>query len=140
MARPGAWIVNVLSDFALIGFPGKSAYAASKFALRGFSESLYGELAGTGVGLSVVYPGAVATNLIRAGRAQDAEKQAIEARFLDDGMTPEYVARKILRAVRKRRFRIRIGRETYLFDWLVRLAPVGFYKMLARFRHRIPFL
>ncbi|HHI88735.1 MAG TPA: SDR family oxidoreductase, partial [Hellea balneolensis] len=68
-------IVNVASLFSLIGVGGQTHYCASKFALRGFSESLVQELADFGVGVSVVCPGAVDTNITR-----NAEIDALPAR------------------------------------------------------------
>lgn len=55
-------IVNVASLAASFGIPGMAAYCGSKFAMLGFSESLYHELKGTGVGITVVSPVAVRTN------------------------------------------------------------------------------
>ncbi|MCA9773814.1 MAG: SDR family oxidoreductase, partial [Myxococcales bacterium] len=78
----GGHIAQVLSDFALIGFPGKTAYCASKFALHGFSQALRAELHGTGVGLTCVYPGPVDTNLIRRSRTADPAKRDAEAAFV----------------------------------------------------------
>ncbi len=135
-----AHIVNILSDFALTGFPGKSAYSSSKFALRGFCDSLYCELAGTRVGLTAVYPGPVATDLVSGGRASDPNKQALEAALLASGQAPDAVARQILTAVRKKRYRVRLGKETFVIDWITRLLPSAYYRLLRRFQHRIPFV
>ena len=66
--RPDAWIINVSSIFGIIAPAKQTAYCASKFAVRGFSESLRRELAGTNVGLSTVHPGGVKT-AIACGRA-----------------------------------------------------------------------
>ena len=66
-----AHIVNLSSIFGIIAPPGQTAYAASKFAVRGFSESLRHELqaAASPVRVSVVHPGGVATNIVRKSRA-----------------------------------------------------------------------
>jgi short-subunit dehydrogenase len=77
-----ARICNILSGFALIGFPTKSAYVASKFAVRGFSESLQMELHAANVGVTCIYLGAVNSDLVRHGRACDSAKQQAEAEFL----------------------------------------------------------
>ena len=68
--RPAAHIVNLSSIFGIIGPPGQTAYTASKFAVRGFSESLRHELeaAKSPVRLSVVHPGGIATNIARNSR------------------------------------------------------------------------
>ena len=65
--RSGA-IVNTSSVFGLAGIPAQSAYCASKFAVRGFTESLRHELIGTGVRAITIHPGGVRTNIARNGR------------------------------------------------------------------------
>ena len=64
-----ARIVNVSSVYGLVSPPGQSAYSASKFAVRGFSNALRHELEGTRVGVTVVHPGGVATAIARSARA-----------------------------------------------------------------------
>ena len=71
-----ARIVNVSSVFGLIAPPGQTAYAAGKFAVRGFSEALRAELAGSNVGVSVVHPGGVRTEI--AARARRPPLSAAE--------------------------------------------------------------
>ena len=61
-------IVNTSSVFGLLGFPYQSAYCASKFAVRGFTDSLRQELRGTGVRAVNVHPGGVKTNIVRNAR------------------------------------------------------------------------
>jgi short-subunit dehydrogenase len=78
----GGHIVNLSSDFGFMGFPTKSAYCATKFGVRGFSEALRIELAGSGIGVTCVYPGAVDTGFVQKGRAWDAAKQSLEAQFV----------------------------------------------------------
>jgi len=65
---PAAQIGLVSSVFGLIGPPGQTAYAASKFALRGFGESLRHELASTNIGVTVILPGGIATDIARNAR------------------------------------------------------------------------
>ena len=122
-------IVNTSSIFGLTGVRNQSAYCASKFAVRGFTESLRLELAGTGVRASVVHPGGIKTNIIRNARidpsvrdGQDLEEhaKAFEARART---TPERAAEIIHEAVDRGKARILIGRDAHLVDILVRLAP-----------------
>ena len=80
-ASDDARIVNVSSVFGLISPPGQCAYCASKFAVRGFSNSLRHELAGTRVGVSVVHPGGVATAIARNARAAQAMRRTEEMRL-----------------------------------------------------------
>ncbi|KAK4499749.1 hypothetical protein PRZ48_007935 [Zasmidium cellare] len=66
-AQKAGTIINISSTSGVTGFPGFSLYAASKFALEGASESLYGELAPFGIRVLVVQPGAFRTNFQGAG-------------------------------------------------------------------------
>jgi short-subunit dehydrogenase len=136
-----AHIVNVLSGFGLLGFPTKSAYCATKFAARGFSEALRAELAGSPVGLTCAYPGPMNTNIVRGGRAWDAAKQEREARFLAErGIPVEAVAARIVRGVERNRARVLIGREPHAIDFMKRLCPDLADALVARMRKRIPFV
>ena len=63
-----AYIVNLSSVFGMIAPPGQAAYAASKFAVRGFTESLRHELAGTNVQVSSVHPGGIRTGIAKSSR------------------------------------------------------------------------
>ena len=69
-----AWLVNLSSLFGLIAPPGQTAYAASKFAVRGFSEALRRELeqAKPRIGVTVVHPGGVATSIAKNARLPDS--------------------------------------------------------------------
>ena len=136
-----ARICNVLSDFALVGFPTKSPYCASKFAVRGFSESLQAELYGSSVGVTCVYPGPVDTGLVKHGRAWDAAKQQAEADFVARRSLPvEKVARRICDGLARNRRRVLIGKETYLIDFMKRLAPSLTTRLVGKVRRRLPFL
>lgn len=141
LAQPAARIGTVLSDFALFSLPTKSAYCASKFALRGFCEALRAELSDSAVRLTCAYPGPVDTGLVARGRAWDADKQALEARFVAERALPvESVARRICAAVERGRPRVLIGRETWAIDLAMRLMPAATGTLVGRFRRRVPFL
>lgn len=136
-----ARIVNVLSDFGLVGFPTKSAYCASKFAARGFGDALRAELHGSGVGVLQVYPPAIRTDILTRSRAVDATKRDLEARFLHDrGWPARAVADRILHAAERGRDRLLLGKETRAIDLATRAAPVLTQRALGRYRHRLPFV
>jgi short-subunit dehydrogenase len=139
--QPEAHIVNILSDFALIGFPTKSAYCATKFAVRGFSEALRAELHGSGIGLTCVYPGPADTHLVRGGRAWDAAKNALEAQFLKErGIPLERIAAGVVRGIERNAARVLIGRETVAIDLMSRLFPAWTNTLMARMQKRLPFV
>lgn len=120
-----AHIVNISSLFGIYGVPGQSAYCASKFAVRGLSEALWEELASTHIGVTVVHPGGVRTNIIRNARVADASVQKRVARGFEKlGTSPEDVAKKIVKAVRRRDRRLVVTPEAVVGDWFRRMFPL----------------
>ncbi len=136
-AHPGSHLVNVSSIFGIFAPAGQAAYAASKFAVRGFSESLRHELADDGVGVTVVHPGGIATRIAETARLgsgvdpeQVAEGREQMARLLR--MPPEQAAAQIVTAIEKRRPRLLIGWSAKVPDLLVRLRPGTYWRLIAR--------
>jgi NAD(P)-dependent dehydrogenase (short-subunit alcohol dehydrogenase family) len=131
-------IVNTSSVFGLVGMPGQSAYCASKFAVRGFTDSLRQELRGTGVRAVCVHPGGVKTNIVRNARFHShpfgRPATLAEAVTEFDSIaftTPEKAARVIHEGVKKGRSRILVGPDAYLFDGLARMMPTRYFDVLA---------
>jgi short-subunit dehydrogenase len=135
LAQDEAHIVNVSSMFGLIGVPTQVSYNAAKYAVRGVSDCLLSELAGTRVGVTVVHPGGIRTNIVRQGRAstaRDAEEMRTTAeQFERRAMPPAKAAAKIVRAIEKNRGRVLIGIEAYLADWAKRLFPTATQRLLG---------
>jgi short-subunit dehydrogenase len=135
-AHPGSHVVALSSIFGIVAPPGQTAYCASKFAVRGFLESLRGELAPSGVGVTCVHPGGVRTNIARnavvGARLPAAQWEAGRESF-DKLLTldPADAAATILRAVHRRRPRVLVGRDAVVLDKLARLLPVGNGSLLA---------
>lgn len=134
----GSHVVNVSSLFGLIGPPGQAAYVASKFGVRGFSESLRQELAPHGVGVTCVHPGGIATNIAtraRIGGGVGAEEvsqgREVAARLLT--LDPAVAARRIVDGVERRKPRVLITPATYALDVLARLAPGSHGALLRHF-------
>jgi short-subunit dehydrogenase len=83
LARPGSHVVNISSLFGLIAPPGQVAYATSKFGVRGFTDALRNELGPRGVGVTVVHPGGIRTNIATNARISGPDpdgEQAAQAR------------------------------------------------------------
>ena len=135
--EPRAHIVNLSSVFGLIAPAGQAAYAASKFAVRGFTEALRHELRGSQIGVSCVHPGGIRTSIARRARLGERtpparQKESI-ARFEQLARTrPEAAAARILRGVESSEPRILIGLDAYLLDILQRLRPASYGKPLAK--------
>jgi NADP-dependent 3-hydroxy acid dehydrogenase YdfG len=132
-------IVNTSSVFGLAGIPHQSAYCASKFAVRGFTESLRHELNGTGIRAITVHPGGVKTKIARNGRlhtdprglGRSPEKLAEEFEALVR-TTPERAAAIIHRGVDAGKARILVGPDAYLFDFITRLTPTHYWTVLDK--------
>ncbi len=131
-------IVNISSAFGLIGLPTQSSYCATKFAVRGFSESLLAEMKDTRVGVTCVHPGGINTNIVRSSRTYDDRLKARAIRMFERRtLPPEEAARRIVEGILKNKPRVLIARETYVIDGLKRLAPVLTSRLLARFQERM---
>ncbi|MBO0763292.1 MAG: SDR family oxidoreductase [Hyphomicrobiaceae bacterium] len=135
-ASDDARIVNISSVFGLISPPGQTAYAASKFAVRGFSNALRFELAGSNVGVTVVHPGGVATKIAENARrpagttnAEFAEQLERARRLLT--MPPEHAGEIIVRAAERRAPRVLVGRDAKMMAVIERLAPVSYWTILG---------
>jgi short-subunit dehydrogenase len=135
-----AHIVNLSSIFGIIAPPGQTAYAAAKFAVRGFSESLRHELgvAGSPVRLSVVHPGAVATNIARNSRtgtgvSDNARRaQSIERFDAVAKTSPKDAALRIIKGIEHNEPRILIGSDARFMDLLQRFRPASYWGVLQR--------
>jgi NAD(P)-dependent dehydrogenase (short-subunit alcohol dehydrogenase family) len=139
VAQDEGAIVNTSSVFGLVGMPYQSAYCASKFAVRGFTDALRQELRGTGVRAVTVHPGGVTTNIARNARIRkDPEglgrtREQMAAQFEAVTMTsPERAAQIIHRGVERGKARILVGPDAYLFDALARITPTHYYTVMSR--------
>ncbi len=120
-----AYIVNLSSMLGLVAMAGQTAYGTSKFAVRGFSEALAEELRATSIGVTLVHPGAIATDIMRRSTGDDPELlQRLTRWYQRHAMPPARAAARIIRAVERGTPRLLIGPETILGDLLRRVLPV----------------
>ena len=134
-------IINISSIFGIAGIPSQSAYNASKFAVRGFTEALRQELeiAGEPVSATTVHPGGIKTNIAQSARfssnmkalmgvdEKDGKKN-FEKMFIT---TSDSAAKVILDAVRANRRRVLIGPDAKAIDLMVRLMPEGYQRLIS---------
>lgn len=111
--------------------PGQSIYGASKAAVKLFTEGLNSELASTNVRVTVVFPGAIATNIaansgVMIGNATDASSSKIKMTL------PTVAAQQIVEAVEKSSYRLFIGSDSKLMDFMFRLNPKSAAEMINR--------
>ena len=131
-------IINVSSIFGIIGVPTQSAYNATKFAVRGFTEALRQEVQCTQVKVSCVHPGGIKTNIAKSARFyrdmsgnQDAARSAANFDKIAR-TTPAEAARVIIDGIKRNNPRILIGADARLLDRLQRLMPVSYSRILAK--------
>jgi NAD(P)-dependent dehydrogenase (short-subunit alcohol dehydrogenase family) len=131
-----AHIVNVSSLFGLVSMPLQSAYNASKFAVRGFTEALKMELAGSHIGVSCVHPGGIKTGIGRNSRVSEealsVPKEELIAEFEKAARTtPEKAAAVIIRGIEKNKRRVLIGGDARFVDLVARFLPGSYEKILG---------
>jgi len=136
-AAGDARIVNVSSVFGMVAPAGNVAYSASKFAVRGFSEALRWELEDSGIGVTVVHPGGVATNIANDARVPEGVDAAeVERKRVFSNqrlrMPPARAGEIIVRGVEARKRRVLVGWDAIAISILTRLMPVGYWRVLRR--------
>ena len=148
--RPEAAIVNTSSIFGMVAVPGQTVYHATKFAVRGFTESLALEMAQTNENLQIhcVHPGHVGTNIVANSRMDEEDLQTDEEggssiftrnqpttleemadSFRDGGMHPSKAAQIILKGVKKNKRRIFIGLDSKLLELSQRIFPNKYHRL-----------
>lgn len=136
-AAEQAHIAHLVSIYGLAAPAGRIPYAMSKFAVRGFTESLRHELEHTTVTVGAVYPAGVKTGIILRGRYAAALDPAIAQRAAAAQAKmyhtePSDAAARIVDSVLRRRARTMVGREARLVDILSRLTPSGYWRFMRR--------
>ena len=139
-------VVNTSSLFGLLSFPGQSAYNASKFAVRGFTECLRQELEITSAPVSAtcVHPGGIKTNIARASKVHasladlgvkdvEGSREEFERMF---HVTAEEAAEIILRGVEGNARRVLVGADAKAYDVMQRLMPTAYQWILAKVAKR----
>ena len=137
--EPAAQLVNVSSIFGIIAPPGQTAYAASKFAVRGFSESLRHELqmSGSPIGVTLVHPGGVRTAISENARlAQGLDAAQVQSERANWRsllvLDPATAAEVIATGIERRAPRVLVGSDAKGAAIVQRLFPVTYWKHVAR--------
>jgi NAD(P)-dependent dehydrogenase (short-subunit alcohol dehydrogenase family) len=136
--QPQSRIVNLSSIFGIISPAGQTAYCASKFAVRGFTEALMHELEATTVGVSCVHPGGIKTPIsrnARLGASADAAFHAAGVTLFEKRLartSPETAAARIVDGVKRGEARILVGKDAIQLERMSRLFPVAYWKIMMR--------
>jgi NADP-dependent 3-hydroxy acid dehydrogenase YdfG len=133
--RPEAHIINISSMGGFVPVPGQTIYGASKAAVKLLTEGLYSELKGTSVRVTVIFPGAVGTNITKNSgvdmKMTDAEMK--EASKKQRSLTAEQAANLIIqKGIKKNRYRLTIGKDSTMLDRLTRLFPQKAADLIAK--------
>jgi NAD(P)-dependent dehydrogenase (short-subunit alcohol dehydrogenase family) len=132
LARPEGHVVNVSSMGGFLPVPGQTVYGASKAAVKLFTEGLHSECAGTNVHVTVVFPGAVATNMA-ANSGVHIQISSDDAKARARRIYPaDPAARDILDGMERNAYRVMVGGDAKLMDRLYRLSPSGAAGFIAR--------
>jgi len=135
--QESAHILNVSSVFGFIAPEEQTAYCSSKFAVRGFTESLRHELQDTNITVSAIHPGGIKTNIARNSRVgaetPDEWKQQ-GTKFFDKvaRTSPETAAEVIVKGIKDRNPRILIGQDAYVISIMSRLFPKRYLRFIER--------
>jgi NAD(P)-dependent dehydrogenase (short-subunit alcohol dehydrogenase family) len=133
-------IVNLSSVFGIIAPPLQTSYVATKFAVRGFSESLRAELVDHKIGVTSVHPGTIQTNIVRDARlltTSEAVRNNTQRLFDRLGTSPDVVATRVVKAIEYNSPRVLITTETRVADALKRFMPATTDGIVARVFKRI---
>ena len=132
LKQPESWVTNISSIFGIIGVPSQGAYCASKFAIRGYTESLRQEFSRDKLKVAAVHPGGVKTNIVRWGKIEDSyadeeKKNSMKAGFDELAKTtPEKAASTIIKGMVKGKKRILVGGDAWFLDKIARLFPQAY--------------
>ena len=136
--KKDSYLVNVASIFGVIGTGNQSAYSATKFGLRGFTEALQDELYRYPVNIISVLPGGIKTNIAKNARVikdgavmKDTEKLVRRLEKISKTTAGE-AADIIIAGMKKKKMRIRVGSDARFLDRLQRLFPVKYNRVLAK--------
>lgn len=133
VARREAALLNVSSMGGLVPFPGQSVYSASKAGVKLLTEGLRAELIDTNVAVTVVFPGAIATNIGRNSGVDLADVSDPRPQGASIKTTsPEEAGRQIVEALEKGTPRVRIGKDVKMIDRFGRLMPSTSILVIAK--------
>lgn len=132
LQRAEAHIVNISSMGGFLPVPGQSVYGMTKAGVKLFTEGLTSELAGTNVHVSLVFPGAIATNIAgNSGIKMDAGAHTAESSKIKMTL-PADAAAMIVHGMETNRTRVFVGSDSKMMDMLSRIAPEFARKLIGK--------
>jgi short-subunit dehydrogenase len=122
LGRPEAHIVNISSMGGFLPVPGQTIYGASKAAVKLLTEGLHSELVNTNVRVTVVFPGAVNTNITKNSGVNAPQQSGAQGRSMKT-LSPRKAAQTIIDGMEKNRYRILVGNDAAFLDFIYRVNP-----------------
>lgn len=124
LKRPEAHVANISSMGGFIPFPGQTFYGASKAAVKILTEGMYAELKDTNVGVTIVHPGAINTNIMsNSGVKSSKEEEAAKSKQSKLALDPKTASNIIINAIEKKKYRVMVGKDAKVLDILYRINP-----------------
>lgn len=134
IADGGGHIAVTSSITGKFGFPLRTAYCASKHAVQGFFEALRAELYSHHVGVTIISPGRVRTNISMNSLNKEGQKRGVMDPGQAGGISPEKCARKIMRAIHRRKKEILLGGPSVIMVYIRHFIPPLFHVLARRIR------
>ena len=130
--RQSGHIVVVSSVTGQFGFPLRSAYSAAKHAIHGFYEALWAELHDQGIDVTIICPGRIRTNISYHALTKNGESHGVMDHGINEGLSAEQCAKRIVKAVKRKKIVANIGRKELLMVYFKRYLPWLFYKLVSK--------
>ena len=122
LSRPEAHITNLSSMGGFLPVPGQSLYGASKAAVKLFTEALHSELMNTNVRVTVVFPGAIGTNIAaNSGVANTLRVENVDEERARRTLAPSKAAEIIINGTEQNHYRVLVGSDAAFMDFIYRL-------------------
>jgi len=131
LTRAEAHIVNISSMGGFLPVPGQTVYGASKAAVKLLTEGLHSELTGTNVKVTVVFPGAVGTNIMQNSGVDNPIQSAADNKAMK-ALSPARAAQIIIDGMENDRYRVLVGKDAKIMDLFYRLVPRSAAGLIAK--------
>ncbi|HOZ54103.1 MAG TPA: SDR family oxidoreductase [Bacilli bacterium] len=134
MQRKEAHITNVSSMGGFFPFPGQTVYGASKAAIKLFTEGLYAELLNTNVGVTIIFPGAIATNIMKNS---NVKMEVSESSSKMKMLSAQDAASQIIDATEKNKFKVYVGSDSKFMNFLYKFNDKFAIKYIVKMMSKI---
>lgn len=135
-ARETAHIVNISSMGGFFPFHRQTLYGASKGAVKMFSEGLFLDLHDSGIKVTVVFPGAIDTNITRNSKV-DLDMDSARERIPFKPLLPKKAAQKIIQGMEHDKYQVFVGVDSKAMNALYRINPIWAVKLMNQIMNKV---